>query len=178
MLDEANLRRLAEMGVDVYVPRVAAKAVPRAVSAVSDPARAIAAASAASGTTRVDDETRVTTSAPQAAVVLLADTPSASAVALIADVVRALKFARIACARGEARDETVLAAASALIMFGDRHARVAGALVPAQCQRQIGWIVSAELPALAVDASAKRALWSELKRMVRGLAPRTGLARR
>lgn len=183
MLDEANLRRLAEMGIDVYVSRVAAARAAKAVSAVApavaDSIPAIATLPYAQPTSRAHADAPVAFAPTgQAAVVLLADITSASANALLAGVARALKLAGIACAHGEARDEAVLAAASALIMFGDRHARTVGALLPARRQREIGWIVSAELPALAGDAPAKRALWSELKRLIRELAVRSDPARR
>lgn len=183
MLDEANLRRLAEMGIDVYVSRVAAaraaKAIPAVAPAGADSIPAIAMLPYAQPTSRAHADAPVAFAPTgQAAVVLLADITSASANALLASVVRALKLAGIACAHGEARDEAVLGAASALIMFGDRHARTVGALLPAWRQREIGWIVSAELPALAGDAPAKRALWSELKRLIRELATHSDPTRR
>lgn len=183
MLNEANLRRLAEMGIDVYVPRVAAacaaKAVPVVAPAVADSIPAVATLPCAQPTSRTHVDVPVAFgSTGQAGVVLLADITSVSANALLADVVRALKLAGIACAHGEARDEAVLGAASALILFGDRHARTVGALLPALRQREIGWIVSAELPALAGDAPAKRALWSELRRLIRELATHSNPARR
>lgn len=183
MLDEANLRRLAEMGIDVYVPRVAAaraaQAAPAAAPAVADPLPAVAAPSSAQPILRAHADAPVAVApTEQAAVVLLADTALASANALVTDVVQTLKFARIACAQGVAHDEAALAAASALVMFGDRQARTAGALLSAQRQREIGWVVSAELPALAGDVPAKRALWNELKRMMRELAAHTDPARR
>lgn len=179
MLDEVNLRRLAEMGIDVYVPRIAAARVAKAAPAAADSMPAVATPSTAQPTSRAHADAPVA-SAPtaQAVVVLLADATLAIANALIVDVVRTLKFARITCVHGAAHDDAALAAASALIMFGDRHARLAGALLPAQRQREIGWVVGAELPALAGDAQAKRALWIELKRMMRELAARSDPARR
>lgn len=169
MLDEDNLRRLAEMGIDVYVPRRAG---------VQSPLLA-----AASGGVRVADKPvadLVDSNAAQvpANVVVLADATTKAARALVANVVHALGFAGITCAHGQARDEASLAAAHALVMFGDRQVRAAGAVVPAQRQREIGWVVGADLSALAADASAKRALWSELKRMARDLAVRGAAARR
>ena len=180
MLDEANLRRLAEMGIDVYVPRVAvAHTAMAAPAAVADPMLVVALPASTQRTLRVNaDAAAAETSSVSVAVVLLADAASASANALVADVMRTLRFARIGCAHASAHDDAALAAASALVMFGDRHVRAVGALLPAQRQREIGWVVSAELAVLARDASAKRGLWSELKRMMRELAARTDPARR
>ncbi len=161
MLDEDNLRRLAEMGIDVYVPRKVTVHVG-------------AAAPARDGA----QSTQESATLAHTPVVLLADTTSSGARSLIADVVRALGFAQISCAHGDARDERVLANAHALVMFGGRQVLAAGALVPAQRQREIGWVATAELETLAHEGSAKRALWSELKRMARELAIRHAVARR
>ncbi len=174
MLDHDNLRRLAEMGIEVYLPRSTLQR-----DAVARPPLS----AAESGATRVEwasiSEVVDGTAAQAAAtVVLLADATTEGARALVANVVRALGFARIVCVLGEARDEAELAGAHAMVMFGDRQARAAGALVPAQRQREIGWVVGAELSALAANGSAKRALWSELKRMVGELAARAAVARR
>jgi hypothetical protein len=164
MRNEASLRRLTEMAIDVYVPRAAARdvapyavAVAEAPQAAAAEAPAPASAAAAPAAVRVD-------------ALLLAD--GAAADALLRDVVRALAFARISAVRGTASDEAALANAAALVMFGEAQVRAAGAALPAQRQRDMGWVVAAEPSALAGDAGAKRALWSELKRMLRGLHAR------
>ena len=162
MLDEANLRRLAEMGIDVYLPRGSAQA-PVEV-AIAEPVESAVVVSVANEV--------------QADVLLLADADSRPAVALLADVVRALAFARVGSARMSSPDEAALGAASMLVAFGDAHARAAGALLPAQRQREMAWVVSVELAELACSAQGKRALWSELRRSLRGLAARHGQARR
>jgi hypothetical protein len=108
-----------------------------------------------------------TTPSGQPAVLLLAETSSARAVALLAAVTRALAFARVHSAQAASPDESTLAGARALVVFGDAQARAAGAVLTAQRQREIGWVVAAEPSALAGDAHAKRALWSELKRITR-----------
>ena len=167
MLDEENLRRLAEMGIDVYVPRLAEH------HADASPAQA-AAGNVGNSIPAPRGEPAIKTSIQ---VVLLGDAPSARARGLMTDIVRALGFAHVACARGDANDEALLAATSALVMFGERQVRAAGALVPAQRQREIGWVAAGELDTLAGDGAAKRALWSELKRMARELAGRSTPAR-
>jgi hypothetical protein len=153
MLDEADLRRLAEIGVDVYAPRGAGTS------------RASVAASAATGH-----------AAPVEAIaaVLLADVSAPRAAALLAAVTRALAFARVSCTQADAPDERALSDAQALVAFGDARARAAGALLNAQRQREIAWVVTSESAALASDAQGKRALWSELKRIVRQLRRTNG----
>lgn len=148
MRDEASLRRLAEIGIDVYVLRGS-----QVAATATLPVAAAAAGSAADG--------RV--------VVVLAD--DAGAARLLGDVRRAFAFARVGCRIEASADEDALAAADALVAFGDARARAAGACLPTARQQSIGWVVLAEPADLARDAVAKRAMWSELKRILRGLAP-------
>jgi hypothetical protein len=162
MRNEASLRRLTEMGVDVYLPRAALRA--------GGAAAAIVAATDSTPATSITSTATARQNPPGATVALLTDAKSPVAKALLANVARALQFARIACAPVDLRDEAAVSAAAGLVMFGDAQARAVGALMPAQRQREIGWVVSTELALLAADARAKRALWSELKRMMRGLA--------
>jgi len=158
MLDEASRVRLAEMGIDVYLPRaqpaapvpLASTALPQATSSESAPRAADRPAAAS--------------------IVLLAGPVSTRARALPADVVRALKFARVAAVEADAGDEAALASAAGLVLFGDALARTVGAVLPAQRQREIGWVVTGELSVLARDAQGKRALWSELRRLVRKIS--------
>lgn len=153
-MDEATLRRLGEIGIDVYMPRRAADA--------TAPAVADRAAAGARG---------IEPAAPAAAidVVLIANVAAARAVALTSAVERALGFARVACRRIEAAEESGLADARALVAFGDVHARAAGRVLSAQRQQQMAWVVTGEPTALGADPHAKRALWSELKRVARQL---------
>lgn len=148
MLDD-DLRRLAEIGIDVYLPRGGAAA-----------AHAIAPGAANA------DHTEVTKAA---AVVVLAATPNARAEKLLADVLHALAAAKVHCVHGDIDDESAIAVAPALVMFGESPLRAVGARIPAVRQSAIGWVAAADLATLARDPSAKRALWSELKRMARGL---------
>ena len=157
MLDETNLHRLAEMGIDVYLPRGQALA-PASPAGVEAAARDERAGSAA----RVG----------QAEVLLLAEADSKPAAALLADVARALRHARVDSAQVGSPDEAALDGASVLVAFGDARARAAGVLLPAQRQQGMAWVVSVELHELARSAQGKRALWSELRRSLRGLAAR------
>jgi hypothetical protein len=168
MRDEPSLRRLAEMGIDVYLPRAAMRArtaVPPVfaadVAAIA-PLRQVESSNTSAAVAKEP--------APAIEVLLLADVESTVAARLLADIARALRFARIVSAPAKMRDESAIGAASALVMFGDAQARAVGALLPADRQREMKWVVGAGLAALAVDAHAKRALWSELRRMTGGMA--------
>ena len=104
MRDDASLRRLEEMGFAVYVPR-----------ALRDAAIA-----------------RGATSSPRARVVLLARAESTSARALLAQVARALAFARVEASI--AADAARIGDAAGLVVFGESLAREVGAAVPAERQ--------------------------------------------
>jgi hypothetical protein len=156
--NEASLRRLTEIGIDVYLLRGAAAAP------MSQPAASSAA------------ESEPAAGAPAAAIVVLADERAPRAARVLADVGRAFGLARLRCTFLSAPSEAALAGADALVAFGESRARAAGACLPAQRQGEIGWVVVGEPAALAGNASAKRALWSELKRVMRSL-PAAGHAR-
>lgn len=166
MRNEASLRRLAEMGVDVYRLRT--------IPAAAHVATTMSASVRSNAVSTAVEEPSINT----ARILLLVQVQSPLSKALLADVMRTLKFARVACAYAGTRDETALSTAAGLVMFGEAQAREVGALIPAQRQREIGWVVSAEPQTLAKNAHAKRALWSELRRMTRALAgvQRQGLA--
>jgi len=153
MLDDLNLRRLTEMGIDAYVPR-----------AVARPAGITSSARAA--------ETMTASAAPRSdraspRVVLLARADDARAKALLAQVSRAFAFARIECTTTHRADESSLAEARGIVVFGEALAREAGSVLTTERQRTLGWVAGAEPAAIAGDARAKRALWSELRRLVR-----------
>lgn len=172
MHDETSLRRLEEMGIDVYVPRESRAMEIAPSPAMADARMATPPLAAAAVKTAAASATDVANPARRDAdVLLLADTAAANAESLLAAVARTLAFARVTCARANAGDVEALAAARALVAFGDAQSRAAGAALSAQRQSQIGWIVAADLPQLRGDALAKRALWGELKRVVRLLRP-------
>jgi len=155
MLDEERLRRLAEMGIDVYVPRGGAPAVSNEATAGQPAASAEPAAQAKGGV------------GGRATVLVLADAGSRWANGVVTGVERALKFARIPYATTDACEESALAGAVGVVVFGDALARKAGSMVPAQRQQAMGWVFAADPAAIARDAHAKRALWSELRRLLR-----------
>lgn len=146
-MDEALLNRLGEIGIDVYLPRT--PRTPLAGAATDAPA------------------SHTVSTAAQGVVVLVAQVTGTRVAALVGAIERALVLARVACRRVDAVDEAAFADARALVAFGDAHARAAGRVLSAQRQQEIAWVVTGEPAALAGDARAKRALWSELKRILR-----------
>jgi hypothetical protein len=101
---------------------------------------------------------------PRGRVMLVARTGSA----LLAQVARALAFARIEAP--VTSDASRIGDAAGLVVFGASLAREVGAAVPAERRKSIGWVGAAEPAEIAGNVAAKRALWSELKRLARALA--------
>ena len=153
MLDEEGLRRLAEMGIDVYVPR-AAQPVFAQTAAVASPIATAAPAPRAGS---------------RVSVLILADGGSRWSTGVIPGVERMLKFARVAHATTDRPVESELAGAAGAVVFGDALARKAGSMVSAERQQEMAWVFAADVATVARDGAAKRALWSELKRLVRTL---------
>jgi hypothetical protein len=138
------------MGIDVYVPRAG-----RAARAQADPAPAAEAGRAA-----LPERPRV---------MLLARARNAGARALLAQVARALAFARVDVAVTDAVGAGAIGDTAGLVAFGEPLAREAGAAWPAGRQNAMPWVVAADIGELGASASAKRALWGELRRMLRAL---------
>ena len=161
MRDEASLSRLEEMGFAVYMPRGMRSAPPPASTAAADSPHAVGAPRPG---TRTGSRARV---------VLLAREDSKPARALIAGVRRALAFARIDSEVATAIDEPRLGDAKGLVAFGDAFAREVGVRVSATRQAALAWVATGEAAAVAVEAPAKRALWSELRRLTRALGAGT-----
>ncbi len=162
MLDERRLLLLAEMGIDVYLPRAISAPLVQPDARVAPAQEAMPAVSAS--------PVSASPSASFVPVLLLAERSSRGVEVFLADIARTLVFAQVESALADAAEESTLATASVLVMFGDAHARVVGALLPAQRQRELGWIVTGTPASLVGNARAKRALWSELKRVLRALA--------
>lgn len=156
MRDEASLHRLIEMGIDVYVPRGVAR-TSVADLAVEATAREVTMAAPAASRTRV---------------ALVARADDAREETLLAQTRRALAHARV-----EASIESDVARLgtdfAGLVVFGKTLARQTGAALPADRAKHVQWIATAELAHIVGDAKAKRALWSELRRMIRLLGRRT-----
>jgi hypothetical protein len=157
MRDEASLARLEEMGFAVYMRRGMRSAPAPASTAAAGSPHAVGAPRSG---TRTGSRARV---------VLLAREDSKPARALIAGVRRALAFARIDSEVATAIDEPGLGDAKGLVAFGDAFAREVGVRVSATRQAALAWVATGEAAAVAVEAPAKRALWSELRRLARAL---------
>jgi hypothetical protein len=138
MRDDASRARLLEMGIELYVPR----GVRSVAAAAAEPARK--------------------------RVALIARDESAAARALLAQVARALAFARVEAAVSS--DAKRIGGAAGLVVFGASLTREIGAALPAGRQPTIEWFGAAEPAEIAGNIAAKRALWSELKRLARTLA--------
>lgn len=155
MLDDVSLLRLAEMGVDVYAPRSAR----RESGADREPVDSAAAAFEASRPL----------ARASARVVLLARADDARAKGLLAQVVRALAFARVDGVVEAAIDEARIGDAAGLVVFGDALVRQAGAALSADRRKNLQWVATGDSAEIAASGSAKRALWSELRSLIRAL---------
>ena len=138
MRDDASRARLVEMGFDLYVPR--------GVRATAIPAAPVS----------------------RKRVALIARDESAAARALLAQVARALAFARVEAA--VARDAKRVGDAAGLVVFGASLTREIGAALPAGHTQAMEWVAAGEPAEISGKGAAKRALWSELKRLARALA--------
>jgi len=153
MFDEYSLRLLAEIGVDVYVPRVAS------ARALDAPAASTTNVSVIAAEVSVDRQT----------IVAIVGTPSPR-IKLLGQVGQALRFARVHSAVTDASDLDAIASMRGLVVFGDALARALGNGLPTQRQVEIEWVIASEPDTLARSAAAKRALWGEIKRLSRALA--------
>jgi len=138
MRDDASRARLLEMGIELYVPR--------GVRAASNSAAPIS----------------------RKRVALIARDESAAARALLAQVARALAFARVEGV--VARDAKRIGDAAGLVVFGASLAREVGAALPAGHAQSIEWVGAAEPAEIAGKGAAKRVLWGDLKRLAHALA--------
>ena len=158
MRDEMNFDVLAEMGIDVYVLR----------TAPVDAAEPVVAATPVSspGNTTATRDARATYATR---VVLFSRDDDARARALLAQIARALAHGRIEGAIASTIDEATLGDAMGLVVFGKASTRQAGATISGERMKRLQWVAATELSEIAANAHAKRALWSELKRVMRAL---------
>lgn len=156
MRDDASRARLEEMGFALYVPR--------GVRGASIDAAIV--------TTRVSDSAGALNEHGRMRVALIARAESAYARTLLTQVARALAFARIDTTI--APDAARIGGAAGIVVFGASLAREIGAAVPAEQQKSMQWVGTTEPAEVAGNVAAKRALWSELKRLARALAKARG----
>jgi hypothetical protein len=156
MLDDHGLRLLAEMGIEVYLPRVA------------PPTRTAEAANMTPGpvaTASGDAASRAPQSAPSADFLVLGH--EAAPKSMLADLLRAARLAGLDVAPGDVKSLDSMAHVRGLIVLGETLARDLGASLPAQRQQGIDWVVTSTPAQLACSAAARRALWGEIKRLAR-----------
>jgi hypothetical protein len=161
MLDDYSLRLLAEMGVDVYLPRDAAAVVSAVVHAVGPSVGSVA------GHAHADGEFPPSTKPVGKSIDLLILCREGDHKRLLADLLRGVRMAGLDASIAEPGQSASIALARGLLVLGESLARSLGAEMPAQRQNEMAWIVTHEPIALAQSAEAKRALWGEIKRLSR-----------
>lgn len=167
MFDDYSLRLLAEMGVDVYVPLAVSEEI------VAEPATAAVVSLPPSiAKTSVTDVAAQRGPAPDAslAVDVLILCEQRQPERLLHDLLRALRAAKVSADFGLVDDLTSISSAHGLVVLGESLARTIGPGLSAQQQNALTWVVAAEPNALVGNASAKRALWGEIKRLSRALS--------
>ena len=162
MLDDYSVRLLAEIGIDVYVPRVEVAGVANAP--VVHPLGASRESPAIGQPTR---ELRTDAATPAPFLIVCAQDRDSR---LLGDLLRGLRMARLDAAIADVGQLGIIAAAQGLLILGESLVRVLGADIPAQRQNEIAWIMSSEPGVLAQSAAAKRSLWGEIKRLSRAQA--------
>jgi hypothetical protein len=155
MLDEYGLRLLAEIGIDVYLPRAVAGGQPASHAPTNAQAPAL-------------PEAAIRHDSVAASAILIVGHESAPA-RFLTDLQRACRLAGLSARTGACGVETI-ADARGLIVLGERLARDLGAAMPAQRQNEIAWVVAGAATTLVADAAAKQALWGEIKRLARQFA--------
>ncbi|HEV7491370.1 MAG TPA: hypothetical protein VGO25_11220 [Rhodanobacteraceae bacterium] len=156
MLDDAKLQLLGEMGIDVYVSRSAR--MPSGAAAIS---QATPTANPAPTGAREGVHARVA---------LVARVQGSSESVLLAQAQRALAFAQVDSVIGDAAESRdFINNARGLVVFGKSLARDVGSALPADRAKCVHWISAAEVASIVGNSDAKRALWSELRRMIRSL---------
>ena len=156
MLDDYSLRLLAEIGIEIDpLPRSVARPAGSA-GASAQPAQQTATAAAAPAPAQADIGIVCAT---------------ASRAKLVGDLGKALRSARIRSALIGIDAADVIATMRGVLVLGEALARRLGAQLPAQRQTAIEWVIVGEPDELARNPHAKRALWGEIKRLSRSLAP-------
>lgn len=156
MLDDARLRLLGEMGIDVYVSRSTRTSVHiTEISALTQTANSTLPGAREGARARV---------------ALVARVQEASERSLLSQAQRALAFAEFDSVIGDAAESRdFINDALGLVVFGKSLARDVGAALPADRAKRVHWISAADVASIVGSADAKRALWSELRRMIRSL---------
>lgn len=160
MFDDYSLRLLTEIGIDVYLPRSIADAPVNPPAAEMDPIP-------------VQSDVRHQKGNAEQSANVVVDTlilcEQRRPERLLNDLLRALRGAGVSGDFGAVSDLVSISAVRGLVVLGEPLARTLGPGLSAQQQNAITWVVAAEPSALVDNASAKRALWGEIKRLSRAL---------
>lgn len=151
MFDDYSLRLLGEIGIEVYLPRGAAP-----VAAPDAGERDGAVSPAASSAVPVP--------------VLIEAAARDAAPGMVDQVLRALRSVGLDAAPHGFGAHPPLESVRGAVVLGNALMRQIGADLSAQQQARIVWVVAASPTALRGDAAAKRALWSEIRRLARALS--------
>lgn len=146
MLDDYGLRLLAEIGVEVYVPR----------------------ASAATNTDAASPSVVPTANAAGVAFVC----PRDAGGRLRGHVLLALRAAGLRVLDGDDVDLAGDRGVVGVVVLDEARARALGAGLSAPRHAELEWVISGEPAVLARSAASKRALWGEIKRLARIMAAR------
>ena len=157
MLDERSLRLLAEMGIDVYEPRLANLAMQAPASAAAEPACAASQAIPPRSTGEFRE------------VLVIGASEGAR---WSRDVLAALAWLGVAARLCAADDSEALRQATALVVLGEAHARNLSSGLDSAEQGRLHWVIGAHAQDLMSSVEARRALWGELKRISRLLVTR------
>ncbi len=157
MLDERSLRVLAEMGIDVYEPRLANLAMQAPASAAAEP---VCTASQASPPRSTGDFREV---------LVIGASEGAR---WSRDVLATLKWLGVASRLCVADDRQSLRQAAGLVVLGEAHARSLSEGLDSKEQGRLHWVIGAPARELMCSVEARRALWGELKRISRLLGTR------
>ena len=157
MLDERSLRLLAEMGIDVYEPRLANLAMQAPANVAVEPVSAGLQASAPSTIGNIREVLVIGAS---------------EGTRWSRDLLAALKWLGVASRLCAADDRQSLRQAAGLVVLGEAHARNLSEGLDSTEQGRLHWVIGAPARELISSVEARRALWGELKRISRLLVTR------
>lgn len=160
MLDDYSLRLLAEIGIDVYVPRASANLAQEGLhesqAAIVAPSRSAEATSHGAGANA------------QARIAIVAARVAHEK--LLSGIAQALRFAGVPATIVDGDDHDAVQAMRGVVVLGESLARSFAASFSAAQHARLEWVICGEPEAIARNANAKRALWGEIKRVSRRLA--------
>lgn len=158
MLDDYSLRLLAEIGIDVYVPRAEHGGARQATGE----------ATAADAPQPVDLSARVASAGVVAEIAIVAARGQREN--LLKGLMQSFRFAGVESTLVDSGAPDTVLAMSGVVVLGESLARTFGSGFSAAQHAALEWIMSGEPEAIGRSAQAKRALWGEIKRVSRRVA--------